>query len=135
MFSKPCCGWTDITIKDITNEFNAPASYLTDVPNDCLDAFIYALENCCSVVIDFDAEGWDYKLVCSKYDTYVIEEKDEYKLYHFDINLEDLIKEFLEDLERNYDEWISWMCYCEDDEVDSYNLKINKIKGLLRANC
>ena len=75
MFSKPCCGWTDITIKDSTNKFNAPASYLTDVPNDCLDAFIQALQNHSSVVIDFDAEGWDYKLVCSAYDTYIIEEK------------------------------------------------------------
>ena len=131
MFSKPECGWTDIMIKDDANEFNAPASYLTDIPNDCLEAFILALENHCSVVIDFDAEGWDYKLVCSQFSTYIIEEKEGNKLYYFDINLEDLVKEFLEDLERDYNEWIRLNWYWEEDEVDSYNLKINKVKELL----
>ena len=40
MLTKPRYGWTNLRIGDICY----PASYLNDVPIDCLDAFIYALK-------------------------------------------------------------------------------------------
>jgi len=134
MFSRPYCGWTEIKIKDDEHEFIAPASYTTDIPNDCLDSFIYALETNNSVVIDFDAEGWEYKLVCSKYDTYVIEDKEDIKVYYFTITIRELIKEFLEDLEQDYNEWVWWYCYDEDDVPDMFTDKINRLKKLLNEN-
>jgi len=137
MFSKPKNGWTEITIKDDVFEYKAPASYITNIPDDCLDTFIYALKNHCSVVIDFDAEGWEYKLVCSGYDTYIIEDKDEYKVYHFNITLNKLVKEFLDDLESYIKDWVLWNC-CDDEETiisdilyDIYIDKINELKELL----
>ena len=140
MFSKPKNGWTEITISDDISEFKAPASYITNIPNDCLDTFIYALENHCSVVIDFDAEGWEYKLICSEYDTYIIEDKDECKVYHFNITLNKIVKEFLNDLENNIEDWVLWDCYDDDDDetimsdilYDIYVDKINKLKRLLK---
>ena len=45
--------------------FSERASYLTDVPNDCLDAFIHALQTNNPAIVYFDAEGFDYHLISS----------------------------------------------------------------------
>ena len=52
MLTKPKHGWTNLQIGDFTER----VSYLTDISNDCLDAFIYALHTGNPAVIFFDAE-------------------------------------------------------------------------------
>jgi len=53
MLAKPEHGWVNVQLEG----FSERASYMTDIPNDCLDAFIYALQNNSPTVIFFDAEG------------------------------------------------------------------------------
>lgn len=121
MLANPKYGWTNVSI----GEFNECASYLTDVPNDCLDAFIYARENGFPAVVYFDAEGYEYYLIASYFESFITIEKDELKTYRFDLGLVDLAKELIDDIEQNIDEWADWQCYKEYDENQ---LKINKRK-------
>ncbi len=121
MLTNPKYGWTNVSI----GEFNESASYLTDVPNDCLDAFIYARENCFPAVVYFDAEGYEYYLVASYFESFVTIEKDKLRTYRFDLDLVDLAKELIDDIEQNIDDWADWQCYKEYDENE---LKRNKRK-------
>ncbi len=88
---KPDAGWTNITI----GEFRSRASYLTDIPFDCLQAFIFALKHRTPAAISFDAEGWEFIVVVDWYDTHVIinntDAKYEYKT--IEVKKEDLAKE------------------------------------------
>jgi len=104
MFAKPKHGWTNLQFED----FSERASYLTDIPNDCLDAFIYALRNKVPAVIYFDAEGWDFHLVSSWYHSYVIVDKDETAVYVIDKTIFELAKELIFDIENNFDDWLNW---------------------------
>lgn len=119
MFTKPQYGWVNIEIE----EFSERASYLTDIPNDCLDAFIFAREKGVPAVMYFDAEGYDYHLIASYFGTYIIIEKDEIKTYHFDKTFADLAKELINDIEQNIDEWANWQ---SDNQYNSRELKRNK---------
>ena len=121
MLTKPKHGWTNLHIGD----FSERASYLTDIPNDCLDAFIYALQNGNPAVVFFDAEGWDFHLVASYYQSYVIVDKDEAKLYAFDKTINDLTKELYEDISNNFDDWLDWDMYdtVEEREENKRGLK------------
>jgi len=121
MLSNPKHGWVNINI----GEFNEVASYLTDVANDCLDAFIFARENGFPAVVYFDAEGYDYHIIVSYFESFIIIQKDETKTYHFDLDFYDLAKELIDDIEKNIDDWADWQCYNQYDEDE---LKRNKRK-------
>lgn len=121
MLVNPKYGWTNVNI----GEFNESASYLTDVPNDCLDAFIYARENGFPAVVYFDAEGYEYYLIASYFESFITIEKDELKTFHFDLSLVDLAKELIDDIEKNIDKWADWQCY---NQYDDNELKRNKRK-------
>jgi len=123
MFTKPESGWTFLEIGD----FSERASYLTDIPNDCLDAFIYALQNNTPIVIYFDAEGWEYYLVCSWCQAYIILNKEKHEIITIDKNIREIAKEFIKDIEENIDEWANWECY--DDKDDN---QIEEIKSELK---
>lgn len=104
MLSEPQHGWTFVQIED----FKEPASYITDVPNDCLDGFIYALNNNLPAIIYFDAEGYDYYLIITRFVSYIILEKESVRLYRFEISMYDLVEELINDIELYIDEWASW---------------------------
>mgnify|MGYP001027098604 CR=1 FL=1 len=135
MLSKPEHGWADVEIGD----FRGRASYLTDVPNDCLDAFIYALANNAPTVIYFDAEGWEYYLVASYWNSYVITDKDSAEVYYSDLSYRALANELIDDIENNIDDWANWMCYrdFDDSELEQNKQvlegKLQKIKMLLSS--
>jgi hypothetical protein len=121
MLTKPNHGWTNLQIGD----FIERASYLTDIPNDCLDAFIYALRNSNPAVIFFDAEGWDFHLVASYYQSYIIVDKDDTKVYVFEKTIKELAKELYEDIKNNFDDWLNWDLYdtVEEKEENERGLK------------
>jgi len=104
MFTKPEHGWTNLQL----GNFSDRASYLTDIPIDCLDAFIYSLENNSPIAIYFDAEGWDYHLVSSYYESYIVVSKDKTDLFLIDGNIRDLAKELINDIEMYFDDWVNW---------------------------
>ena len=98
MFTTPSCGWVCLIIDD----FKDRASYLTSVPNNCLDAFIFGIENYLPASVEFDAEGWNYILVSTWYRSYIISEKDTEELFVSDKGIVELAKELREDIRRDF---------------------------------
>ena len=96
MFTKPQDGWTHLNFEN----FSERASYLTDVPNDCLDAFIYALQTNNPAVVYFDAEGYDYHLISSYYRSYIIRDKEDNKvnIHVIEKGIIELAKELVSDI-------------------------------------
>ena len=110
MLSKPKHGWTDITLGDFTGR----GSYLTDIPVDLLNAFINALRDFIPASVFFDEEGSQFTLVSHHDGTYIIVEREEKpELISVDIKFTELIKEVINDLESNINEWTDWMCYSD----------------------
>lgn len=120
MLSKPESGWTEVK----TGSFIDRASYLTNIPLDCLDAFIHAIKKHTQAVVGFDAEGWEYIIVSDHYETYIILNKDEHELLVADVGKVELAKELCTDIRSNIDDW-AWWEFNEDEHGAS------KYKALL----
>lgn len=134
MFTEPKSGWTNLQL----GCFESRASYLTDIPMDCLDAFIYALENNKPITIFFDAEGWDFHLISSYYGSYIISnENDESDLCLINGSFKELARELVEDIEKYLDGWINWEWFSLDEEdefnerKEELNNKLLILKGLI----
>ena len=104
MLSKPCAGWTKVTIGD----FEGRASYMTDIPMDCLIAFINALEYNIPASVLFDEEGSGFTLVTSVDGTYIISEREELKLFVINKGFLKLVRELINDIEDNLEDWVLW---------------------------
>ena len=104
MLSKPCAGWIKVTIGD----FEGRASYMTDVPMDCLIAFINALEYNIPASVLFDEEGSEFTLVTSVDGTYIISEREEPKLFVINKGFLKLVRELINDIEDNLEDWVLW---------------------------
>lgn len=136
MLSNPEHGWCNVKIGD----FEGVASYLTDVPCNCLEAFIQYLSrgnHINSSSIFFDEEGTEFTVVLEYYSTYVIIERGiipELKCYH-DISIHMLAYELIDDLDRDFDRWVNWECYDNPKEGRSELLrsKINELKELINS--
>ena len=120
MLGMPMYGWSHIKICD----FEGPASYLTDVANDCLVSMIHHFQTGFDFVVNFDAEGWTFKVISDNYSTYIIEDKDESILHTYEINSLSLAKEIILDIEKYFKEWIKWDYIAEEDD---------EFKSLLKA--
>lgn len=115
---------------------------MTDVPTDCLDAFIYGTEKGVPVTIYFDAEGYRYYVVVNEFICYVIKEagEDEYTdtLYRIGINREELAKELINDIESYFEDWVRWESYKDFDEKEleivreSLEMRLDYLKALVR---
>lgn len=133
MLSKPIHGWTTITI----DKFTGQGSYLTDVPMDCLNAFISSLKYNIPAAVYFDEEGSEFNLVSFHFDTYIIEEKEETKLTKLDISFDELASQLIKDIELNISDWVNWMDYKPiDDKSREKELKhkVTELKSLLSSN-
>lgn len=123
MFSKPHCGWVTVTL----GEFTDRASYLTDVPVDCLDALIFGVEHYRPAAVKFDAEGWEYTITFTTYQTYIVRIKESPELYIIDKDIIDVAKEVILDIERDFEAWMDW-----DDFDDGRSLYKNDIIDILK---
>ncbi|MBU5331737.1 hypothetical protein KQI61_05970 [Anaerocolumna aminovalerica] len=129
MLSNPEHGWCNVKIGD----FEGVASYLTDVPLNCLAAFIQYFDrssNINSTSVYFDEEGTEFYIVFDYYSTYIIierKEKPELK-YIDDIGIKQLAHELIEDLERDFDKWVDWECYDEPEDGRSEKLRLGLIE-------
>jgi CO dehydrogenase/acetyl-CoA synthase epsilon subunit len=123
MLTKPKHGWVTLQIGDL--EFTA--SYLTDVPQDFIDAFVDILKNNKTVFFHLDGESkGDLLIILGRIYFYAIE-CNKNKLYDLnDINIYKLMKEFIKDMEINQDEWKNWTF----EENKDYNL--TDLKELLK---
>ena len=140
MLENPSCGWVKIHLGDFCDR----ASYLTDVIYDILEALIHVLNRKGSASVYFDAEGWEWYIVLTWYETFVIDypyrTDEEYinsvddspELTVIDMRIEDIAKEVIKDFEKDYDEWIHWLPEDESEErTKELNKMINKIKEMV----
>lgn len=135
MLGMPAYGWSHIKIGD----FEGPASYLTDVANDCLIAMIHYFETGFDFVVNFDAEGWTFKIIADDYNIFVIEDKNEPVLHtYYGTDVKNLAKEIITDIEEYFDEWVRWDYIAEEDdgtfiktEEERLKCNLNKLKNLI----
>ena len=120
MISNPKNGWCNFKLGD----FEGTPSYITDVPIDLLDAFIDYYTRGYGLAY-FDEEGSEFTLLLTWYGVYIIEEKDNVKSHVFyDLNISDLTKELIADIETNLDGWCNdFMYYSFPKEVLSERLE------------
>ena len=113
-------GWCEFTIGD----FHGTPSYLTNVPVDLLQAFLdYKTKG--QGIAWFDEEGTEFTLVLNPYSMYIIAENEEgvARLYDFsEVNIDNLIKELINDIESNLVGWSMFYCDCDDEE----EIKVNR---------
>lgn len=112
MFSVPKHGWVDITLGDWSDR----ASYLTNPHIDMLDAFITLYRSYNPGAVYCDAEGWEYIIVISFNDIFVIEQKDDNILHTFDFRTRDLCEQVIGDIEGHLYDWSLWSYLVEDEE-------------------
>ncbi len=127
MLGMPMYGWSHIKLGD----FEGPASYLTDVANDCLEAMIHCFETGFDFIVSFDAEGWTFKVISDFYITYIIEEKNEPVLHTVEMDYISLAKEIVSDIEEYFDEWTRWNYIEEEDDESVLNEERSKLRNNL----
>lgn len=125
MISNPKHGWCDFMLSDEKdNLFLGTPSYLTNVPVDLLQAFLdYKTKD--QGMAWFDEEGTEFTLVLNPYSMYIIAENEEGegKLYDFsEVNIDNLIKELIQDIESDLFGWSMFYCDCDDEE----EIKVNR---------
>ena len=121
MLGFPKYGWTDVHLQDDTGlTFDAPASYLTSVHLDTLNAFtnFYKTHNPQSIY--YDAEGWDYIVVLDWCNVYVIENKDESKLYNFCLDIDELGNQVISDIENAFEDWADFCFYGYREDLEKH---------------
>lgn len=127
MISNPKHGWSNFDLKT----FHGTPSYLTDVPVDLLNAFIQ-YHTTGTGIAWFDEEGTEFTLVITPYSLFVIEEKEEPVLHDFsEINIDNLEKELIEDIEKDLIGWSEFITSDDREEVIMHRDEIrNKIAML-----
>ena len=127
MISNPEYGWCDFDLKS----FHGSPSYLTDVPVDLLNTFIQ-YHSTGTGIAWFDEEGTELTLVITPYSLFIIEEKDEPVLHDFsEMNIDNLEKELIEDIEKDLIGWAEFITTGDIDEVIMHRDEIrNKIAML-----
>ena len=127
MISNPKHGWSNFDLKT----FHGTPSYLTDVPVDLLNAFIQ-YHTTGTGIAWFDEEGTEFTLVITPYSLFVIEEKNKPVLHDFsEINIDNLEKELIEDIEKDLIGWSEFITSDDREEVIMHRDEIrNKIAML-----
>ena len=127
MISNPKHGWSNFDLKT----FHGTPSYLTDVPVDLLNVFIQ-YHTTGTGIAWFDEEGTEFTLVITPYSLFVIEEKNKPVLHDFsEINIDNLEKELIEDIEKDLIGWSEFITSDNREEVIMHRDEIrNKIAML-----
>lgn len=127
MISDPKNGWCNFKLGD----FEGTPSYITDVPIDLLDAFIDYYTRGYGLAY-FDEEGSEFTLLLTWYGVYIIEEKNNVKSHVFyDLNISDLAKEVIADIETNLDGWCNDFMYYSFSKED-LNERLEKLKNMIK---
>ena len=134
MISNPKHGWCSFKLRT----FKGTPSYLTDVPVDLLNAFIDLYTKGCGVAW-FDEEDTEFTLVITPYSLFIIEERGKPVLHDFsEMKIENLIKELIEDLERDLNGWSEFITNDDHDEIlqhrNEIRQKITILKTLKKMN-
>ncbi|HPK52811.1 MAG TPA: hypothetical protein PK114_00025 [Smithellaceae bacterium] len=132
MLANPRTGWVTVTL----GEFTDRASYLTNVPVDCLKALIFSLEHRKPASVRIDAEGWEYVITFTLDETYIVRTKGSHELFVINKNNMDFAREVYEDIKRDYKAWLDWDEYGNgkslyDDNIYEIPTALFDLKQLL----
>lgn len=119
-------GWCNFDLENFHRKIN----YSIDFPFDLLDCIIQYIKTGCSSYW-FNEKEKNFTLVLTPYNIYIISEKDNSYLYKFNINIENLIKEIINDIEENIDNW-SYLYPSKELYKDIKNLLKQKLILLKR---
>ena len=117
MISNPKHGWCDFMLSDEKdNLFVGTPSYVTNVPVDLLQAFLdYKIKG--QGIAWFNEEGTEFTLILNPYSMFIITENEHTELIDFsEVNIDNLIKELIQDIENDLIEWSMFYCSCYDEE-------------------
>lgn len=130
-FSNLKNGWADLTIGD----FYCPCSYIQNVPMVILCAYKEFEENgyC---IINLDSEGYEHEIIITDLGVYVFTYCD--KIIHYNLTEKfnthvkklTLLKDLVEDVIDNVDEWSKWLCLVNPNEKH-YKKTIEEYKNNL----
>lgn len=130
MISNPKYGWCDFMLSDEKdNLFVGTPSYATNVPVDLLQAFLdYKIKG--QGVVWFDEGGTEFTLVLNPYSIFIIAENEHTELIDFsEVNINNLIKELIQDIESALVGWS--MFYCGYDDEEEFKVNREHIRNLI----
>lgn len=128
MIKNPKNGWCSFSI----GNFQGSPSYLTDVPIDLLQSFI-DLRTKGSGSAFLDEEGTTFTFVLTPYSIFIIEEKEKATLHDLsDLNIDDIEKELIKDIESDLDGFSNFIVYEEKEEILKHRKDILKLIEILK---
>ncbi len=77
---------------------------------------------------------WEFILVITEYQVYIIEEKNGSKLYSFDLDADEFIRDVMDDLESDYEKWCAFSTEEEPEALISYRWKLDCLMKELKEN-
>ena len=115
---KPWCGWSNLEIDDGKTNFIGALSYIDDVVGIFLSKFNQFL-NGENVILTFNEEGTEFSIIMKHYDKLmIISERDKDELHIFDIWSDDIIRPICEEILKNYEDWIKFNIYDNEDSAE-----------------
>ena len=122
-------GWARVEIGENGSIFTGSVSYLNDTPMDFLEEFKRCIDDYVTPSIKCDEEGSEFIIVVDDYRTYIISERDETRLFTWEINRKDFINQILLDIESQMYNAVHFMY--NDKNVDELEERKNKMKILI----
>ena len=107
MVSKPKCGWSYWTL----DNFKEPISYVDDFPFVLLDKIKCFFESEECQEIEFDAEGYFYKIYLG-FPVYAKSNKNQECVQICD-DMVMFTTQLLEDINRDFEDWVLFPYYCD----------------------
>ena len=112
MLLKPKHGWSRLEIGNWSDRI----SYLDDAAFTLLETIIKSYEEPAIQSVEFDAEGYEWKLVFDGEKVTVITEKDETEITNLDVSRTDIAKGVIDDIRHDVREWVNFV-YWDLDEA------------------
>ena len=130
-FSNLKNGWADLTIGD----FSCPCSYIQNVPMEILRAY-KEFEDNGHCIINLDSEGYEHEIIITDLGVHAITYRN--SIYYcnltekFNTNIKKLtlLKDLVEDIVNNVDEWVKWLCLT-DPNAECYDRVIAEYKNTI----
>ena len=112
MLLKPKYGWSRLEIGNWSDRI----SYLDDAAFMLLETIIKSYEEPNIQSVEFDAEGYEWKLVFDGEKVTIITEKDETEITNLDVSRKDIAKGVIDDIRHDVRDWVNFV-YWDLDEA------------------
>lgn len=131
---KPWAGWSSLEIDDGKTNFIGALSYVDDVVGIFLSKFNEYI-NGEDVILTFDEEGTEFSIIMKHYDKLmIISQRKKYELHVFDIWSKDIIKPICEEILKNYEDWIKFDIFYDDEGSVDFKKEYIKNKNYIDIN-